>query len=72
MAEGKKWDDGKDRWDLIPQKELDALVKVITYGAKKYGDDNWKNVEANRYYAAAMRHIAAWRNGSATDSEGHD
>jgi len=69
MTEGKKWDDGKDRWDLVPQASLDDLVKVITYGAKKYGDENWKNVESSRYYAAAMRHIAAWRRGEWRDKE---
>ena len=67
--EGKKFDGDKLRWDLVPQHELDDLVAVLTYGAKKYGDENWRNVKARRYYAAAMRHISAWRRGQWQDEE---
>ena len=68
---GKKYDQGKNRWDLVPFGSLDDLVAVITHGADKYGDTNWKMVpdRTNRYFAAAMRHIAAWRMGELTDPE---
>jgi hypothetical protein len=68
---GKKHDQGKNRWDLVPFDALDNLVAVITHGADKYGDTNWRIVpdRTNRYFAAAMRHIAAWRMGELTDPE---
>lgn len=68
---GKKFDDGKDRWDLVPWKGLRDVVRVISYGANKYGDDNWRQVPngRNRYSAAAMRHFTAWRLGEDVDPE---
>jgi hypothetical protein len=47
------------------------VVEVISHGAVKYGDRNWRNVPGGteRYFAAAMRHITAWRNGENTDPE---
>ena len=63
--EGKKYDNGKLRWDLLPTNVIKEVIKVLMHGARKYGDFNWDKTvnEPNgtaRYYAAAMRHI---RNG---------
>jgi len=68
---GLKYDEGKDRWDLLPWKALTQVVKVVTYGARKYGECNWQHVDRGqeRYFAAMQRHIAAWRAGDATDDE---
>lgn len=69
--EGMKFDDGKLRWDLLPITEIEEVVKVLTLGAAKYDDDNWKKVADgnNRYYAAALRHITAHRKGEIQDIE---
>lgn len=65
---GKKFDEGKLRYDLIPVKALREVVKVLTFGAKRYGDNNWKITKPeSRYTAAAMRHGEAYR-----DNEIHD
>ena len=37
---GRKDDDGKPRWDLLPFAEAEEVVKVLTYGARRYGDHN--------------------------------
>lgn len=57
-AVGVKYDEDKLRYDLIPALALAEVVKVLTHGAKKYGDDNWRNVQDSekRYFAAAQRH----------------
>lgn len=68
-SEGKKYDNGKPRWDLLPLDTVEEFVKVLTMGAAKYGDNNWQKVEANRYVAALMRHIAAWQKGDHSDPE---
>ncbi len=66
---GEKFDDGKLRWDLVPFKELEGMVKVITFGAAKYKDNGWKDVDPRRYKAAIMRHISAYMRGEIIDPE---
>lgn len=67
----RKDDQGKDRWDLMPFMPLLLITEVITYGAKKYGADNWQKLDngTNRYFAALMRHLTAWRMGESHDEE---
>mgnify|MGYP006347971505 CR=1 FL=1 len=61
--EGRKDDSGKPRYDLIPPRALADVARVLTFGAVKYGDENWRQVPhaKARYYAACMRHLEAWR-----------
>lgn len=70
-TEGLKFDAQKDRWDLLPIAAVRQIVKVLTFGATKYGDDNWRHVpNANkRYYAATMRHLTSWWDGDSIDDE---
>lgn len=71
MTEGKKHDAGKLRYDLFPAEALKAIVEVLTKGAEKYDDNNWKHVDnaMDRYYAAQMRHVEDDRQGELFDSE---
>jgi len=68
---GIKHDTGKDRWDLLPWDIVQDVVKVLTFGSTKYAPGNWKHVEPyqDRYFAACMRHLTAWRNGERIDKE---
>jgi hypothetical protein len=68
---GRKDDSEKLRWDLLPVSELEDIIGVLSYGAKKYGDDNWKSVTTprRRYFAAACRHVFAWWRGETFDPE---
>ena len=68
--EGKKSDSNKLRTDLVPAETIEALAKVLGFGAVKYGDDNWKNgIEYYRIYGAILRHLLAWRKGELFDDE---
>ncbi|MCU7521636.1 MAG: hypothetical protein HF312_15575 [Ignavibacteria bacterium] len=67
--EGKKYDAGKDRWDLLPFAQVRQIVKVLTFGAAKYEPNNWQGVEKERYIAAAFRHLTAWIDGERCDPE---
>ena len=60
---GKKFDQGKTEWDLLPLGPVEEVVKVLMHGREKYGRDNWQLVDnpIRRYYAAAQRHLAAFR-----------
>ena len=69
MDSGMKFDNDKPQWSLLPLREVEQIVKVLTFGAKKYSPDNWKRVEADRYFDAMMRHIVAWKTGEMNDSE---
>jgi len=69
--EGRKYDSNKARWDLLPIEQVEKMVQVLTMGSVKYGDNNWQNLESGveRYYAALMRHLVAWRKGEENDPE---
>lgn len=71
MNKGVKYDQDKPRWGLLPFKELEAVVDVLTSGSKKYSDGNWKIVPnaEERYFDAMLRHISQYRYGEKNDSE---
>jgi len=65
-----KFDTDKLRYDLIPTSSMQGLAEVLTYGAKKYKPNNWREVDdTDRYVGATMRHFEAWRSGETTDEE---
>lgn len=66
---GIKHDAGKPRYDLIPALAEREMVDVLTFGADKYGPNNWRSVAIERHVAAAMRHIAEYRQGKTQDDE---
>lgn len=68
---GLKYDEGKLRFDLILPEWEEEDAKAMTYGASKYADNSWQNVEnfKNRYYAALRRHLNAYRRGEKVDPE---
>lgn len=66
-----KSDNGKPHYSYVPPALLDACVRVREYGNRKYSSpDNWRNVEAQRYWEACLRHArAAWNDFTAKDPE---
>ena len=65
-----KHDQGKPRLDLLPAIALQQIAEVLTDGAKKYGDHNWrKGFDWSRLYSAAMRHLTSHMNGENLDPE---
>jgi deoxycytidylate deaminase len=65
-----KFDTNKLRYDLIPTSATEALAQVLTYGAKKYKPNNWKEADdIERYIAALFRHFEALRSGEEFDPE---
>jgi hypothetical protein len=71
QEQGLKYDNDKLRWDLLPIAEVEEVVKILTFGAKKYAPNNWQlvNNAKERYYAAIMRHMVAYRKGELIDPE---
>ena len=68
---GKKFDTGKPIMAAIPPNALLEVAEVLTFGAKKYGRDNWNQVDnaETRYLDAALRHINAYQRGEVSDPE---
>ncbi len=70
LTEGTKFDGGKLRMDLIPPEFEEAVAEILTYGAQKYEDENWrKGINYKRVYGALRRHLLAWWRGEDYDNE---
>jgi hypothetical protein len=68
--EGRKEDQGKLRFDLLPVKPLEEVAYVYTAGAKKYDDRNWeKGLKWGRVFGAMMRHAWAFWKGESRHEE---
>lgn len=69
--EGKKYDGEKPKMYLLPPKALLEVSKVLTFGAAKYDEHNWKKLDnlQNRYSGAALRHIFSHIDGEEYDDE---
>jgi hypothetical protein len=73
-TKGKKFDKNKAAWSLIPFKQLEWIAKILTFGANKYGEEDWKyfisrDNNEDRYFSAALRHIVEWHRGEKLDEE---
>ena len=67
---GTKHDAGKPPISLISSKAILEEAKVMAYGEKKYGRDNWrKGFAYSRLLDAALRHILSYNDGEDLDSE---
>lgn len=71
MEKGIKHDGGKVRPSLIPLESMMEVIKVLEFGAIKYGVDNWQKVDdaPRRYYDALLRHVYAHHMGEVVDAE---
>lgn len=65
-----KYDVGKPRMELLSPWVLIEVAKVMTHGAVKYQDHNWRNgFNWTRPIGASLRHISAWLQGEDLDPE---
>ena len=67
---GARFDNGKARYDLIPQQALHEIVLVYTFGAKKYDPTNWvKGMPWSKVIGPMLRHASRWLRGEKYDKE---
>ena len=65
-----KFDGAKPRFDLIDPWFSEDTAKVLTMGALKYTEDNWKlNTDIKRYIGALERHLNEIKKGEFIDDE---
>lgn len=71
MNESMKFDDNKIKLELIPLETINEIGKVLTFGAKKYKENSWQNLDKfeDRYFGACLRHLIAHRTGEKIDNE---
>lgn len=65
------FDQGKPQWDLLPPREMEVIVKVMTQEVRKRGDESWfKAPEGKRrLLSASLDHINEYRKGEWNDPE---
>ena len=65
-----KFDSSKPRFDLVDPWFSEDTAKVLTMGALKYAEDNWKlNTDIKRYIGALERHLNEIKKGEFIDDE---
>lgn len=68
--EAKHLDAGKVPLDSLPFEAVCHVGRVIRYGEKKYGMDNWaKGMAWRKLLGSTLRHIVAWAMGEDRDEE---
>lgn len=61
MSGGLKYDEEKNRLELIHPLFIEATASILTFGAKKYAAWNWyKGITYSRCFGALLRHLFAW------------
>ena len=68
----RKEDEAKPRMDLVPPHAVLEIARCMTYGADKYGEDNYLRgggLDPARLLAAGLRHINAYQRGEEIDPE---
>ena len=67
---GDRFNEGKPKWSLVPQSSLIPMVRVLEFGAKKYGDYNWtKGLSIRETCESLKRHLDAFMEGEDIDTE---
>ena len=67
---GSKFDSGKPAITLIPKIAIENEAQVFSYGANKYGKNNWKlGLSYSRLLDASIRHILAFSSKENLDPE---
>jgi len=67
-----KADGGKPRLELLEPKFLIGIGEILTFGAEKYGPNNWKQGstdDIDRIRGALLRHLMSYLDGEKLDPE---
>lgn len=67
--EGKKFDTGKPKMRLVDPCFMEGMAKILTLGADKYGEYNWRGLARSRIEDALLRHINEYQKGEKLDEE---
>ncbi len=69
-VKGKRYNQGKIRFDLIDPTAMKMLAEVLTFGAEKYDPDNWRlGLTYTNCIASLERHLNSFKAGVDHDFE---
>ena len=69
-SEGLRFNEGKLRVDLVPSSAGKGIAEVLTFGAKKYAENNWRlGMKWSKVVASLERHLMAFKEGQDYDPE---
>lgn len=67
---GKRHNQGKPKWSLVPQSALIPMVRVLEFGATKYAPFNWqKGLLVTEICESLKRHLDSYMEGEDIDPE---
>lgn len=70
FEKAERYNKGKPRIGLLPPELMIEVAKVMTFGAEKYSDDNWKKGLSDECcLSSCLRHITAYMAGKEFDKE---
>ena len=70
MTGGRKDDQEKLPYHLLPPELMEGVATVLQFGARKYAPRNWElGMSWSRPFSALMRHMWAWWRGEKADPE---
>lgn len=64
---GAKRDSIPERFDLIPMAALRECAVVMSGGAEKYGDNNWRGLPQREMLNHGMRHLVLYMSGDRSE-----
>ena len=65
-----KYDQAKPRMELLSPVAMEQIAKVLTFGAGKYTENNWRGgFKWTRLVGSTLRHLLAWLGGEDNDAE---
>lgn len=65
-----RYNSGKLKWTLISPKAICVLVRVLMFGAERYGSHNWKKgLVRSEILDSIQRHYAELLDGQENDKE---
>lgn len=67
---GLRYNEGKTRYDLLPEHSLQKTADVFDFGSKKYGENNWeKGMKWTTVLSSLERHLHCIKRGEDYDPE---
>jgi hypothetical protein len=70
MNDAKRYDENKNRLDLVPPILMEEVGKVLTFGCRKYHENDWlAGMKWSKCIASLKRHLMEFEKGNDIDSE---